>query len=126
MQRDTCPRCDSSTWVIRYILSLVSFQACVNVSFCTMHMMLPSANQLLDGRRELECQWACIFRYTARPEAGDALTGHVESARSALHFADTARRVALTPEVNLVLPPLLQIRQLRADNTTLRAQLVRG
>ena len=52
------------------------------------------------------------------------MPGHLESARSALHFADTARRVALSPEANLVLPPLLQIRQLRADNSALKAQLV--
>ena len=48
----------------------------------------------------------------------------MEAARSALHFADTAKHVVQAPAVNLVLPPLLQIRRLQADNTALRAELV--
>ena len=51
---------------------------------------------------------------------------HAEAARSALRFADTAKQVTQAPTVNLVLPALMQIRQLRAENATLHAELVRG
>ena len=48
----------------------------------------------------------------------------MDTTRSTLHFAEHARRVSLTPAVNVTVSAADQLRRLRAANAALQAQLV--
>ena len=50
--------------------------------------------------------------------------GAMDTTRSTLHFAERARKVSLTPTVNVTVSATAQLRRLRSANVALQAQLV--